>query len=216
LVIQLNLKFKKPLSIFLLLLVTLIFGLSSCSAIMTKCYGVKKIKPVKEQIIVRFANKYNIPKNDLYELDTSYFNYLFSLDTIRFKKQIKNHYQPLQVLYFGNDGYLKTYLVNCYAGGFPNLKWNRNETMTTFPPKQQAPIDSLISLNTQMKFLKPLSQSSNLSIENFDFVVLVFWNRFMGRQSKRLIHFVQLNNKLEKEKKVKIVYVNNDNFFTKM
>ncbi len=88
--------------------------------------------------------------------------------------------------------------------------------MSTFPPKQQAPIDSLISLNTQMKFLKPLSQSSNLSIENFDFVVLVFWNRFMGRQSKRLIHFVQVNSKLEKEKKVKIIYVNTDNVFSKM
>jgi hypothetical protein len=207
---------KKPLSIFLLLLVTLIFGLSSCLSIMTKCYGVKKIKPVKEQTILRFANKYNIPKNDLYELDTSYFNYLFSLDTSRFKSQIKNHYQPLQVQYFGNEGFVKTYLVNCYAGGFPNLKWNRNEILTTFPPKQQAPIDSLISLNTQMKFLKPLSQSSTLSIDNFDYVVLVFWNRFMGRQSKRLIHFVQANCKLDLEKKVKIIYVNTDNIFSKM
>ena len=105
--------------------------------------------------------------------------------------------------------------MNCYAGGFPNLNWNRYEIMKTFPPKQQVPIDSLISLKTQMKFLKPLSQSSNLSIDNFDYVVLVFWNRFMGIQSKRLIHFVQANSKLDKEKKVKIVYVNTDNIFFK-
>jgi hypothetical protein len=35
----------------------------------------------------------------------------------------------------------------------------------------------------------------------------------MGRQSKRLIHFVQENSKLEKEKKVKIIYANNDNIY---
>jgi hypothetical protein len=35
----------------------------------------------------------------------------------------------------------------------------------------------------------------------------------MGRQSKRLIHFVQENSKLAKDYKVKIIYVNTDNIF---
>lgn len=35
----------------------------------------------------------------------------------------------------------------------------------------------------------------------------------MGRQSKRLIGFVQDNVKLATDKRVKIIYVNTDNFF---
>ncbi len=35
----------------------------------------------------------------------------------------------------------------------------------------------------------------------------------MGRQSKRLIHFVQENYKLAKDFNVKIIYVNTDNVF---
>lgn len=69
-------------------------------------------------------------------------------------------------------------------------------------------IDSIVSLETQLKYLKSLSQTSELSVDSYDYIVIVYWNRFMGRQSKRLIHFVQNNSKLEKEKKVKIIYAN--------
>jgi len=174
---------------------------------------MKKTKTVDEKTIVRYAKKYNIPVVDSYELDTAYISHLNSLDTTKYKTQIKNHYQPLQALYYDNSGHLKSFQVNCYAGGFPNLKWDRNEIMTTFPPKEQAPVDSIVSVETQLKYLIPLSQTSKLSVDNYDWIVIVYWNRFMGRQSKRLIHFVQDNSKLEKEKKVKIIYANTDNIF---
>jgi hypothetical protein len=205
---------KRSLSLLILITLTFSFGLTSCSSIFTGLYGMKKIKTVDEKTIVRYAKKFNIPDVDSYELDTAYFSYLFSLDTTKYKTQIKNHYQPLQALYYDNSGHLKSFQVNCYAGGFPNLKWDRNEIMTTFPPKQQAPIDSIVSLDTQMKYLKPLSQTSKLFVDNYDYILIVYWNRFMGRQSKRLIHFVQKNSKLAKEKKVKIIYANTDNIFT--
>jgi hypothetical protein len=64
-----------------------------------------------------------------------------------------------------------------------------------------------------MKYLKPIFENSKLSVDGYDYIVIVYWNRFMGRQSKRLIHFVQENSKLQKDKKVKIIYVNNDNIF---
>ena len=204
---------KRHLSIFTFLVLTFIFGLTSCTSIFTGLYGMKKTKTVDEKTITRYSQKYNIPTADSYELDTAYFSYLFSLDTVKYKSQIKNHYQPLQALYYDNLGYLKSFQVNCYAGGFPNLKWDRNEIMTSFPPRQQAPIDSIVSLETQMKYIKPLSQTSKLSVDNYDYIVIVYWNRFMGRQSKRLIHFVQENSKLEKEIKVKIIYANTDNIF---
>jgi len=199
---------NRHLSKLTLITLTFVFGLTGCSSIFTGLYGIKKTKIVDEKTVVRYAKKYNIPSADNYELDTAYFSYLFSLDTTKYKSQIKNHYQPLQALYYDNSGHLKSFQVNCYAGGFPNLKWDRNEIMTTFPPKQQAPIDSIVSLETQMKYLKP-----KLSTESYDYIVIVYWNRFMGRQSKRLIRFVQKNIKLENEKKVKLIYANTDNIF---
>ena len=189
------------------------FGMTSCTSMLTGLYGVKEIKLVNEKIIAKNAKRFNIPMADNYELDTAYLTYLVSLDTSKYKLQIKNHYQPLQALYYDNAGYLKSFQVNCYAGGYPNLKWERDEIMTTFPPKQQAPVDSLVSLQTQLKFLKPLSTTAKFSIENYNYIVIVFWNRFMGRQSKRFVRFIQENSKLETTKKVKIIYVNNDNVF---
>lgn len=126
---------KRHLSIFTFLTFTFIFGLTSCTSVFTVLYGIKKTKTVDEKTIARYAKKYDIPTADSYELDTAYFSYLFSLDTTKYQSQIKNHYQPLQVLYYDNLGYLKSFQVNCYAVGFPNLKWDRNEIMTTFPPR---------------------------------------------------------------------------------
>ena len=154
---------NRHLSILILITLTLSFGLTSCTSIFTGLYGMKKTKTVDEKTIAQYGKKYNIPAVDSYELDTAYFTYLFSLDTTKYKSQIKNHYQPLQALYYDNLGQLTSFQVNCYAGGFPNLKWDRNEIMTTFPPKQQASLDSIVQIETQMKYLKPLSQTAKLS-----------------------------------------------------
>lgn len=190
-------------------------ALTSCTSILKSLYGIREVKTVDEATILKYAKKYYIPTTEIYEIDTAYFSYLFSLDTVKFKAQIKNHIQPLQALYYDNKGYLISFQVNCYAGGFPNLKWDRNGIMTTFPPKQQAVIDSMVNLETQIKYLKPISQLGKINIETQDYVVIVYWNRFMGRQSKRLIRFVQENSMLDSGKKIKIIYANNDNIFAR-
>jgi hypothetical protein len=176
--------------LILVLLFSISLGLTICTVILTNIYGINNIEAVDEQTIFRYAEKYNIPAADIYEVDTTYFSYLFSLDTVLFKERINNHYQALQALYNDNSGHLKSFQVNCFAGGFPNLKWNSNKTMTTFPPKQQAPIDSFLPLEVHLKYLNPLSLTEKIRINDYDFIVIVYWNRFMGRQSKRLIRFV--------------------------
>lgn len=191
---------------------TLLFGLTSCSTILLQFYGTKKIKEVDEKTILKISKKYNIPLADNYILDSSYLTFLYSFDTIKYKVEIKNHYQPLQALYFDKSLQLKSYLINCYASGFPNLNWNKDNNLNTFPPKQHVPIDNLLQLDNQLKYLKPFSQSNPLNINSFDFIVVIYWNKFMGRQSKRLIRFVQQNCKLSKDN-VKIIYANNDNIF---
>jgi hypothetical protein len=196
-----------------LIILMLVFGLTSCSSVISGLYGIKNPKKLDDQTIIRYSEKYHIPITDNYKLDTAYLTFLSSLDSITFKEQIKNHYQPLQVLYYHKTGQLESFQINCYAGGFPNLNWNRDGMFTTFPPGKQAPIDSIISLDLQLKYIHPLSRTISCSIENYEYIVIVYWSRFMGRQSKRLIHLVQENIKLAKEYKVKIFYVNTDNIF---
>ena len=181
---------------------------------MQKMVGIKRNKIVYEKDIYKLENKYHIPKEDGYQVDTSYSKFLFSMDSSKYKVQIKNHYQPLQALYYDQKGTLKSFQINCYAGGFPNLNWDRDSILSTFVPKQQAPLDSLISLEQLMNQLKYLSKTQNFNKNDYDFVVVVFWNRFLGRQSNRLIHFVQENAKLASNKRIKIIYVNNDNLYT--
>lgn len=190
-----------------------ILGLISCSTIVEGMYGMKKTKPIDEKSITDYSKKYNIPSADSYEIDTSYLTFLYSLDTALYEKQTHNHYQPLQALYYDKTGNLQSFQINCNAGGFPNLKWDRNEIMTTFPPKQQTLLDSILPFKIQLKYLRPLSQTQSFLAGSYDYIVVVYWSKFMGRQSKRLIHFVQENCKLATDKNVKIIYANSDNIF---
>lgn len=205
----------KRISYSLFLLFVACFALTSCKQVFLGLYGMKMPKEMSEKRILRAGKKYHIPPEDSYQLDSTYRSYLFSLDTSTFKDQIKNHYQPLQALYYNKNGILESFQINCYAGGFPNLKWNRNEIFEVFPPKQQAPVDSLLSLKNHIQFLKPLSKSAQTDPGKTDYFVIVHWNRFMGRQTKRLIRYVQKNAKLTSQGQLKIVYVNNDNHFLK-
>ncbi|MGJ8661123.1 MAG: hypothetical protein ACSHXL_03730 [Bacteroidota bacterium] len=205
---------KRTTLIGTIVLITSVIVLSSCSKIIFGIYGMHKLKPLNEQTIVSYSEKYDIPSGDNYELDTSYFNYLFSLDSTKYSWQIKNHYQPLQALYYDTTGHLVSYQLNCYAGGFPNLNWDKHVETITFPPNQQAPLDSILPIEKQITFLSAFPQTNNIVIDGYDYiVVVVYWSRYMGRQSKRLIHYVQERSKIATEKKVKILYVNTDNVF---
>ncbi|NOX45557.1 MAG: hypothetical protein GXO89_01090 [Chlorobi bacterium] len=198
---------------FLIIAVT--FGSTSCSSIVQGIYGVKNPKELDDRTIIRYSEKYNIPIQDNYKLDTSYLGYLASFDTAIFKEQLKNHFQPLQALYYDKTGQLESFQINCYTGGFPNLKWDRDSILTVFPPLGQAPVDNIVPLGVQLEYLLAFPHTNSFLVENFDYVVVVYWNRYMGRQSRRLIDFVQKNQKLSGDKKVKVIYVNTDGVFAK-
>lgn len=202
-------------TIYLLFFVlTASLSLTGCKNVFLGLYGMRMPKEVNEKKILRSGKKYHIPKEDSYQLDTTAYNmFLHSLDTSKFKAQIKNHYQPLQALYYDRTGTLKSFQINCYAGGFPNLHWNRNQIFDTFLPKQQAPVDSILPLQEHLRFLIPLSLTSKKNPADTEYFAIVHWNRFMGRQTRRLIRCVQKNAKLSGDNQLKIIYVNNDNQF---
>ncbi|MEG4904752.1 hypothetical protein, partial [Microcoleus sp. F10-A1] len=185
-------------------------ALSSCSFVFNQSYGLKEIKQVDEKTIYSFANKYGVPLTDCYQLDSTYNMLLDSLHAKGLTESMNNHLQPLQALYYDTSGHLQSFQVNCYAGGYPNLRWTRKNIMTTFPPKKQAPIDSILPLNRHLRFLTPLSKTIG-SNQSYGYTVIVYWSRAMGRQSKRFVKTIQ-RNLLLTDKKIKAIYVNVDNF----
>ncbi|MBK0403298.1 hypothetical protein I5M27_09895 [Adhaeribacter sp. BT258] len=194
-----------------LLLVLLSLICSSCSSVYMSAYGIKNPEKLDQNQIASQARKYNIPAENSFELDNApYSEFLKSFDQKRYYQQIYNHSQPLQALYFDKNGDLKIFYINCYAGGFPNLTWDKDGNFNSFPPSLQAPIDSLVNLQTLSRYLKPIS-IAQLSPENSsDFTIVVFWNRMMERQSKRFIETVQQNCAKAGNQKIQLLYVNND------
>lgn len=187
------------------------FFIQSCSSLLLKTYGLKTMKPLTTEEIIRQGKKYKIPASDGFELDSTYYTFIKSLDTSRFIQVQKDHFQPLQAIYYDKTGQMCAFHINCYCGGFPNLKWNRNGNFETFLPKQQAPLDSIFTLEKQLSFVQPLAHQDTLNITPFDYVVVVHWSKYMGRQSKRLIELVQKNAHLTNRERIKIIYVNSDN-----
>ncbi|HSI91485.1 MAG TPA: hypothetical protein VK927_10245, partial [Adhaeribacter sp.] len=112
------------------------------------------------------------------------------------------------------NGTLQNFHINCYTGGFPNLNWNQNGNFESFPPKMQAPADTLVSFQTLNQYLKPLPNTKLSADASADYTVVVFWNRMLGRQSKRLVETVQKNCAKAGNHKIRLVYVNNDNLLS--
>jgi len=197
----------------IILLLAVSFSLASCVKLI---YGLHDTKALDKKTIVDYSVKRGIPAADNFELDTMYLVFLNKVDTFLYKNsERKNHYQPLQALYYNKQGKLESFIINCYARGIPNLKWNRGGILDTFIPRKQAPLDSILPLFEHLKFLKALPGAQRFDFGKDDYTVIVYWNYFMGRQSQRLIKAIQQNVMLAKNKKVRIIYVNTDNFFNK-
>lgn len=172
-------------------------------------YGIKNYQSFDENKIQKIAKKYKIPEGDLYFLSNDYNKHLKTFDSIN-KEAAKNRYQPLQACYYNQSGYLESFQINCYAGGFPNLKWNRDGIFNTFIPKQQAPLDSLFDLKQHQNFIQAYPFTNPHIEREYDYTIVVHWSIYFGRQSKRLIRFVQKNAALANPYTLRIIYVNVD------
>lgn len=192
-----------PLTILVALL------LSSC---MQTLYGIRKPVPLSDAEIVAQAQKFRIPCSRLYVLDTLHLLWVHRLQQAGFASTAKQQHQPLQVKYFDDKGRLLSQHVNCYAQSFPNLRWNRQHAFDQFPPPGNCDADSLFTFGVQQRWVRPLACSHAIDSSNPAYYAVVYWNKFMGRQSKRLIRLVQRNAARYGDQKINIIYVNNDNY----
>jgi len=127
-------------------------------------------------------------------------------------KMISKYEQPLQLLYFDETGTLISFHNNCYTGGFPKLKWNKNHQFEEFVPKTTIPItDSALRLSLLISYIEPID--TNYRFANDKIIIVLFWSGFMMKQSKELIETARQNLKLDITQSAKILYVNTDNCF---
>jgi len=166
-----------------------------------------------------FRKEFNLPKEKTFRLDTNYIRYLFSFDTTRYADQIKNHYQPIQALYYDKYGSLVSFHINCYAAvGIANnsdFNWNQQNVFASFVPRTTAPVDSVLPLNKHLSFIKTFDYKSidTIGFAAFDYTVIVYWSKhyFGVKNSKNLIRIVSHNVALAGNKKVNVIYVNSEN-----
>lgn len=197
---------------FVLVIVLL---LTSCSFIVNRMVGIRTVKIMDDKTITAAAQHFDIPLKHVYAVDT---NYLHALKTNQQKYSptaLNNHLQPLQALYFINGQYPESFQVNCYAGGLPNLNWERDGIMESFPPKIQAPLDSVVSKNELLRMIKKLNGVDYSETITSGPLVVVFWTKFMQNHTKAFIPIVQKNLRLSPVP-VQVIYVNADNLFAQL
>lgn len=197
----------------------LILTTSGCAKIVLKSYGIKKVKQIENSAITKFSKSFELPPFELANNFNTYIKKIELLDSLETVEKSNKNYdysviahdlnQPLQMFIFDDNDSLISYYVNCYAYGFPNLNWNRNKILNSFPPQTLAPVSHLVKRRELLSYVSP---NPNSNSKTNDYTLIIFWNKFMLRQSKRLIkEAYQLKKKSTKS--IKIILVNNDNYF---
>lgn len=202
--------------------------MTGCSSVLPFFYGFKSFdKEYNKEQVFKTALSWGIPQDNLYFLKKEYLEYLegealkygvslSSCDSSPSFQMIKNHSQPLQIMFFNNEGNLVTFLTNCYCGGFPNFKWNRNHCLDSLPATQVTPLDTLFTFDKLITLIHDIDHQTpefRISGGN-EYSIVVFWETHFGRQSKRLIKQVERKyGGYKAEEKVEIFYVNSDVLF---
>ena len=202
------------LRIFFIAILGLAF--SSCQKTVSILVGFRQPHVLTEKEHVRFLKKMNADPISAYSIDSTYFKMLNMEDTVNFIAEKKNHYQPIQAIYYGHGLQPESWIINCYTQGFPNLKWNGDGKFGSFPPKAPTPLDTLVSFDRLFEHAKPLKSGSRVAFKtgpDQPYTVVLCWNRMMFRQCKRLNKLVQSNLK-ETGKPYRLLYINNDALFS--
>lgn len=206
-------------SLLILIFLTCVIHIS-CKKILLITYGIKDPKFVTKDDVREMSKKLKINLEQSFILNKEFFNHIEKKDTLKDKSIIKcspmisKYEQPLQLFYFNDMGTLISFHNNCYAGGFPKLKWNRDHQFSEFIPRSTIPItDSALTLSLLETYLDPIISYNKFKPNDEGSTIILFWSGFMMKQSKELIETARENLKLDFKRTAKIFYVNTDNCF---
>jgi hypothetical protein len=165
-------------------------------------YGIKPQTTLNEAEIKAFNESLSCNNCIFLTADTSYTTVIRKILKTDSAQQYY-HLQPLQALYFDSLNNLISFHVNCNAGGFPNLNWNRNNVFDIFPPATQTGITNGFTFDVLKDALKINNSPKN------NLKVVVFWALLLEKQSKRLIKIVR-DNLQTNNKNAQLILVNTD------
>lgn len=176
-----------------LFLLYILISFTSCRYIFIKYAGIKKIKHVKEDTILKTVKKYYRNPSIICEMRKEYITYIFNtFDTanVNDKYWINNLLQPLQVLYFDTIGNLCSSLVNCNIdAGIRENGWIKKQYLGTFPIVNNNKTHK-IRLSTYLDNFKVLENKKEYSKNNF--TVVFVWSYSMGLQNKHFLNAATL------------------------
>jgi len=186
-----------------------LLSFSSCNKFIKSVYGINEVGSISISFLDSFiTHDVVFSQYDNYYLNSSYYSLIS--DSIQDEKYFNYALQPMQAMYFNKEDVLVSYHVNCNAGGFPNLKWNRDDNFGVFPPKTQTEIGGCLSKKSIESSLNPFKIISTKH-DSFDYTIYILWSYQMLEQSKRLIEFVANNlDQYKMTEKVKIAFINMD------
>ena len=187
---------------------------TSCTKLLMVTFCVRNPKVLDEKDIQREARKQDVPNDQVLVLDTNVIHEYPQDDTTRsVKLMVKNHLQPTQALYYNSSGELVSFHLTCYAKGYRS-KWNHYGDFNQFPPKTAAPVDTLFSLQDQLRFIKTLDGKSIEMDNSYDYTAIFYFNRITRARGRRLLKTMKKNSELSDGKSIRFLYVNSDNFWS--
>lgn len=182
--------------------------LTSCSFILSNLYGVRILSHFNEKDYKTFLDK--VPN------DISFISIISTEEQHRSvisigknPKQQNDFGQPIQILYF-EYGVLKSFHANCYAkGGLNNLNWNTDNRFSSFLPKSATEYEENTYLE-DYSWIFPEIQNS----KEKKFVILIFWSNMLRKVSLSAVE-TAFNNikKFDKIDSTDIFLINSDKFF---
>lgn len=184
--------------------------------------------------IAKKSKRYGVDQNANYTLrvEDSYIDTVKayvtkaydSLDTLtdaveiaRLRKNTSNDLQPVQLRYFNAEGKAIFKMVNCYVDPPIPMKWNVEGSLDQFPPKTPDIKSLKEDVNQDLDFFLPYIVTSDeeeltmADLPNADYYVIIFWNSFFIRPSKKLIKQVKRYHKKHEDENIHVIYVNNHN-----
>jgi hypothetical protein len=189
--------------------------LSGCSFVATKMTGLHEPVNKSELQIEQAMFRLRIPEDNTFILDTSFESYFRKVGKVQ-EQIAHDHLQPLQVSVYNAKGDFIFFHINCYASGFPNLKWNDKGQFDSIPPHggvfPDTTMDKVRHLSMILNF--KIHQTVSDDFSKYDYLFIVHWNIFWKRQSKRLVKFLEQYKAMHPDFNIKIIYVNNDNLYS--
>lgn len=180
---------SKPLFVLLILL------LSSCQFSTRLLTGMNTKKQFEMADVEKLYARSGIPKSQAYIARDTLFDLLVSRleseEDPSLYLDIKNHHQPIQII-FPDDNADHIHYNNCSARGIRKLDYNHAGSFNQYPPQPCFEQSSLYSIDEYYENIVPVYPDLNGTLDlKKDRPILVLWSLNMRRHSKDMLEYFQ-------------------------